>query len=213
MKHAFSLIAFLAAAPALAEETRHMDAHEHGVGTLDIAIEGTTVAMELHAPGADIVGFEYAAKSDEDLTKVDAGLALLKEPLALFALSDDAKCSVVEAKAELESGAHDHDEHEEGHDDHKHDGHEEGHDDHKDDHAEHEDNHDDHEEHADESGHSEFHAEYMLECANPAAIEDIAFPYFAIFPNAQEVEVQLVSSSGAHASEVERDAPLLKLEH
>ena len=47
------------AVPVLAEETRQLDAHEHGVGALNIAFDQGRVAIEFHAPGADIVGFEY----------------------------------------------------------------------------------------------------------------------------------------------------------
>ena len=68
-----------------------------------------------------------------------------------------------------------------------------------------------HEEHADEAGHTEFHAEYTLACENPDALTEITFTYFETFPNAKEVEVQIVTASGAQAFEVERDAPVLNL--
>lgn len=200
MKQAFSLIALIVACPAFAQDNRQLDAHEHGVGTLNIAIEGTTVAMAFEAPGADIVGFEYVAESDADLAAIEAGIAKLGAPLDLFVVSDAAGCSVVEARAELESE----DEHDD-HDDHGHDDHaKEGHDDH---------GHDDHgdEEHAEEAGHTEFHAEYRLTCDAPDALTDITFAYFDAFPNAQEVEVQIITASGAQAFEVERDAPVLAL--
>ncbi|MEP4198021.1 MAG: DUF2796 domain-containing protein [Aliishimia sp.] len=231
MKPAISLIALVAAFPTFAEDTRELDAHEHGVGTLNIAIEGTTVAMAFEAPGADIVGFEYAAESDADLAAIDAAIATLGAPLDLFVLPNAAGCSVVEARAELES-EDDHDDHgDEGHDDHDdHDDHDkdEAHDDHghkdhadenHDDHAE--EDHDDHEhddhgdkdhaDHADEAGHTEFHAEYTLACDAPDALTEISFAYFEAFPNALEVEVQIITTSGAQAFEVERDAPVLDL--
>ncbi len=211
MKQAFSFIALVAAMPALAEDARQLDAHEHGVGTLNIAIEGTTLAMEFHAPGADIVGFEYTAESDADLAAIDAAKATLGAPLDLFVMPDDANCAVTAALAELEGGE-DHDEHgEEHHDDHADDDHAD------DDHEEHaEDGHDehsdeDHAEHADDAGHTEFHAEYMMTCENPDALTEITFAYFDLFPNAKEVEVQVITASGAQAFEVERDAPVLDL--
>ena len=108
------------------KETRQLDAHEHGVGTLNIAIEGTAVAMAFEAPGADIVGFEYAAKSDADLATIEAAVATLAAPLDLFVMPDAAQCSVVEATAELESEDEhdDHDEeHHDDHDEHAHDEH------------------------------------------------------------------------------------------
>lgn len=233
MKSVAPTLAVLAlATPALAEETRQLDAHVHGVGELNIAIEGETVAMELHVPGADIVGFEHAAESEEDQAKVAAALETLTSPLALFALPEAAGCAVTEAAAELEiEGAEDHDDH--GHDDHDHDDHghedhaedehdedghdEDGHDDHgHEDHAEeahdHDDEHD-HDDHAEEAGatHSEFHGEYVLTCAAPTEITQITFAYFDSFPNAEEVDVQIVTEAGAQAFEVPRDAPVLDL--
>ena len=215
MKYAFSLIALAAALPALAEETRHVDAHEHGVGTLNIAVDGATVAMAFEAPGADIVGFEYAAKSDADLAAVDVAISKLGAPLDLFLMPDAAGCTVVEALVELES-EDEHDDHAgEKHDDHadeKHDDHaHEEHDDHADDDHAHEEHGDD--DHEDEAGHTEFHAQYTLSCEQPDALTKIEFAYFDAFPGAQEVEVQIITASGAQAFEVARDAPVLDLEH
>jgi len=172
----------LATSPVWAEEPRQVDAHEHGVGQLNIAFDGNQIAIELHAPGSDIVGFEYAAESSADRAAVDAAVAKLAVPLDLFVLPTAAECSVVQASAELESE----DAHEEDHD---------GHD----------------EEHEEESGHTEFHAEYLLTCAKPNAASEITFTYFKTFPNALELEVQVVSDAGANAFEVERDNPKLDL--
>lgn len=195
------LVLALLATPAFAQETRQLDSHEHGVGELNIAVDGGTVAMEFHAPGADIVGFEYAAESAEDRGAIDAAVATLARPLELFVFQSAAECSVVQASAELES-EDSHDEHDEDHDD----DHAEGHDEHEEEHA---DGHD--EDDADEAGHTEFHAEYTLTCGNPDALTEITFAYFDAFENAREIEVQIISASGAQAFEVERDDPTLDL--
>ncbi len=225
MKQTFSLIALAAAFPAFAEDARELDAHEHGVGTLNIAIDGTTFAIAFEAPGADIVGFEYAAESDADLAAIDAAVATLGAPLELFVMPDAAGCTVVETVAELESeGGHDdhgeehdydhadkdHDDHDD-HEDEKHaDETDEAHDDHGED--EHDDHgNEDHADDADEAGHTEFHAEYTLNCDSPDALTEITFTYFEAFPNALEVEVQIITASGAQAFEVTRDAPILNL--
>ena len=196
MKNALSLFALIAAFPAVAEETRQLDAHEHGVGTLNIAIDGAEVAMEFHAPGADIVGFEYEASGAADLTAIETALAALNAPLELFAMSPAAGCVVNNARAELETeGEHeDHDDHEdhEDHDAHAHD--------------------EDHEDYGDDAGHTEFHAEYALSCSSADALSEITFRYFDAFPNAEEVEVQLVTSNGAQAFEVTRATPVLDLD-
>ncbi len=204
MKRTLPTFAILAlASPVLAEETRQLDSHEHGVGELNIALDGTTISMEFHAPGADIVGFEYEAESAEDRAAIDAAVAKLAKPQELFVLPAAAECTVVQASAELES-EEEHDEHHDVHDDHA-DG-----DKHDDDHDEHAEDDHDHEEHA-EASHTEFHAEYVLNCATPSAIHEISFAYFDAFENARELEVQIVSDSGAKAFEVERDQPILDL--
>ena len=197
MRSTFSILAMISAVPALADGTRQLDTHEHGVGALSIAIEGTTVAMELLAPGADIVGFEYVAESEEDRMAVDSAVAKLAAPLNLFVIPDAAECSVTQASASLKS--------EEDHDDH--DDHEEAkHDDH-DDHEEHAE----HDDHADEAMHTEFHAESTLTCANPNGLTEISFAYFDAFENARELDVQIITDSGAQAFEVTRDDPVLDL--
>lgn len=209
MKHAYTLlITLLPVAPAFAEEKRLLDAHEHGVGALNIAVEGNTIAMDFRAPGADIVGFEYAATSAEDRAAVDAAVAALAKPLDLFVMPATAECSVTQASAELESAeahdGHDHDDHAktDEHEDHDHERHAES--ETNDDHG--------HEEHAaDEASHTELHAEYVLTCGNPSAASEIIFAYFDTFENARELEVQIVSASGAQAFEVKRDDPTLDL--
>jgi len=233
-KYPALLFAAMVALPVSAEETRQLDSHEHGVGELNIAFDGSEVAIELHAPGADIVGFEYEAESAKDRAAIDEAVAILARPLDLFGLPEDAACSVVRAAAELESEDAHHDDHDDdhaGHKDHDHDEHhadEKDHDDHDEHHAEekshdhdehheeakghdHDEHHDDDEHHADEAGHTEFHAEYLLNCAKPDALKQITFAYFDVFPNALELEVQVITDSGATAFEVERDAPKLDL--
>jgi hypothetical protein len=135
---------------------------------------------------------------------------MLAKPLDLFVLPSAAECSVTQASAVLESEEehyeHDHEEHaeseaHEGHDD------EHGHEDHADG-----EKHNDHDDHAEaEASHTEFHAEYALTCGNPDALTGIEFAYFETFENALELEVQIVTASGAQAFEIERDAPTLDL--
>lgn len=205
---AVSAIALSLAMQANAAETRQLEAHEHGVGALNIAVEGSEILMELEVPGADIVGFEHEAESAEDRAAVDAAIAILAKPLDLFVLPGAAECSVTEAKAALvdEDDHHEHEEHEEHeeHDDDHNEAQDEGHDhDHDDDHA-------DHDGHGEEH-HSEFHAEYALTCAAPQAIDRIDFAYFAQFPNARELVIQMISDKGTKGFEVESDSPTLSL--
>src|SRR5262249_38687966 len=64
MLSAFVFLGSFAVHPAAAQSAhRELGPHEHGRGTLNIAIEGNRVSMELEVPGMDIAGFEHAAKT------------------------------------------------------------------------------------------------------------------------------------------------------
>jgi Protein of unknown function (DUF2796) len=171
-----------------AEERRELGAHEHGHSTLNIAIEGETVAMELIAPGVDIVGFEHEAKSAEDNAALEEAKAKLAAPLGLFVMPSEAGCTVETTAVEIEGEAHHAQEH-------------------------HDEAHDEAEEHdaGHEAEHNEFHVEYQLACAEPDELGMIRFGYFEAFPNAMEVEVNVITEKGQSSFEVERQAPTLDL--
>ena len=216
-------------------ETRQMDSHEHGSGTLNIALEGSTVVMEFEAPGYDIVGFEYEATSDKDLAAIEAAIEKLESPMSLFVPNNSAGCTVAASHASLmtEEDGHeehkdhehddDHEEHAEGEDhdeDHAddHDKHDHEHDDDHDEHAkdedhdeDHADDHDEHD-HEDEASHTEFEAEYALTCDSPEKLTSLAFTYFQTFPNAEELDIQLITEKGAFAFEADRANPTVDLQ-
>ena len=58
-------------------QTRQHGPHVHGHGTVNLVIEGNKLAIELEAPGADIVGFEHPARTAEQTAAVDAAQARL----------------------------------------------------------------------------------------------------------------------------------------
>jgi hypothetical protein len=194
----------------LAEESRQVDKHEHGVGELNIAIDGSLAEFEFMLPGADIVGFEYEAKSDEDLAKIENALLVLENYENLFALSKNSKCVLADLDYHL--SGEEHDEHaDEEHDEHADEEHaDEEHDEHADEeHDEHAD--EEHEEHADEESHTEFYAKYSFKCDNIKQLDKVEFSYFKTFPNSSELEVQFVSDIGSNAFEVEADKPAIIL--
>lgn len=198
-------------AAASAEERRELDAHEHGRGSFNMAVEGETVAVELRVPGADIVGFEHDAKSAKDKAALKAARDNLSAPLALFKMPAAAGCKVTSAKAEfvLDDDHGDHDDHKE-HAEHKDEKHADDNHDH-DKHA----GHDDHEKHAGakeaKAEHAEFQADYQLTCAAPDKLTSIDFAYFKTFKNAEELEVKVVTAKGQSQYEVTRAKPKLDL--
>ena len=109
--------AFILASPALAEEAQHrqLGPHVHGQGTLDIAIEGKKIQMELVVPGMDIVGFEHVASTDEQKAAVEKAKAKLTDVLSVFKLPAAAQCKAEAANVESRKEVHhegdeDHDE-------------------------------------------------------------------------------------------------------
>jgi hypothetical protein len=168
---AIAVLGALALGPATAEQQhRELGAHQHGRGTLNVAVEGARLTMELEVPGMDIVGFEHAAKSREDMAAVERGKKQLMGALALFALPAAAGCELSDAKVALE--AEDHDEvGSKGSGEHAaapHAG----------------------------DGHAQFHAEYAVECASPRNLTTIDFGYFRIFAAAQTLDVSLITAKG-----------------
>ena len=185
---AAALAALWGAAPGIAEDDaprRDLDAHEHGSGTLNIAVENGAVWMELEVPGADIVGFEHAAESAEDRQAVEAAKAVLARPLNLFAFPEAAGCAVEDAHVAIAG-----EEHGEEHDGEEAEAHDED----------------------EGEPHNEFHAEYTLRCAAPGEIDEIGFPWFTAFPGSEELAANVTSGMGQAAFEVSRDAPTIDVE-
>ncbi|QTN47183.1 DUF2796 domain-containing protein [Ectopseudomonas mendocina] len=90
-----------------------LGAHEHGVASLNAALDGNLLELQLESPAMNLVGFEHAAKSDADKAKVAAAKRELEQPVMLFALdSGDCKATAVELESQLFGDAdHDHDHH------------------------------------------------------------------------------------------------------
>ena len=204
-----AIIMLLTLVPALAEK-----AHVHGSGTLNIAIEGAALEMELQAPGFDIVGFEHAAATEADKAKLKAAYALFKAPMQLFRLSSGAVCKLDHMDVHYTNDP-DHGKHA-GHDDHTgHEGseaqdghgHDTGHDA-----AGHDADHDAAHKHSDKTGeHGEFHAHYKFSCANTSALSAIRFGYFDKFEGAEVLKVNIITPKGQKSYDVSRDEQAIDL--
>jgi hypothetical protein len=188
---AFAARAF--AEEAFAEEPGHRElgAHEHGRGTLNIAVEGNRLSMELEVPGADIVGFEHAPSTPKQKAAVEAAKKRLAAPQTLFKLPASAGCVLDSSQVAIEAEDHDHDAKE--HEPKSADGAPK--------------KADEHEEHE----HSQFHVQYAFTCKAPANLTSIEFGYFAAFAGAQKLEVNLISAKGQTSFEVTRARPRIDL--
>jgi len=212
-------LAILTAAAAQVQAERALGAHEHGHGQLNIAVEGRIAIMELRVPGFDLVGFEHEARTEQARSAVAAALAQLRRPADLFAWPVSAGCDAETLEAALHvEGMH---EDEKGHEDHSRDagdqGDHEGHDGHADRDGTHadEDRHDETRHDAQDgdgrASHSEFHALFRVTCAEIANATAIDLRYFQVFPNAEELDVQIITDTGASAATATRDSPTIDL--
>lgn len=205
-------ILVLASAQGAAETERQLGPHQHGHGSLNLAVEGQTVQMELEVPGVDIVGFEHKAKTAEDRAKMEAAAKTLAQPLALFILPGEAGCKVTAAKVSIVGATEpDDDTHELDHHDHSEVEEHEADEHQAEEHGADERQAEEHEADEHQAEHSEFHAEYALSCSNVAAITAISFPYFEVFPNSAELAVTLITEKGQKAFEVNREHALIDI--
>jgi hypothetical protein len=184
MRTAVLLVAGLGIAlPVWTAQAQHRELgpHQHGHGTLNIAIEGGRVSMELDVPGADIVGFEHAPSTKAQRTAVEKAKAQLAAPMSLFVLPKSAGCSIKEASVKIEGAEEAKDapagtpKKEAG------------------------------------AEHSDFNADYVLDCTAVDKVTSIEFPYFRKFPGAEELEVNLVTPKGQSKFEVKRSKPRIDL--
>ena len=192
--------------PLLAEDDDHhhqhgsLDAHEHGVASLNLVVDGNQVSLELDSPAANLVGFEYQPSTDEDRATVARVKAALEQADGLFSLTAAADCQL--QQVELDSplfAAHDHEEHEhEDHDRDEHDHHD------ADEHA-----HDDEHEHGE---HADIEGRFDYVCAAPEQLEALTLPLFNDFPAMQRIQVQAITASGQHGAVLTADQPTLPLD-
>lgn len=155
-----------------------MDAHLHGVATLEIAVSGQEFHARFEAPAEDIWGFESAIQNDSQRSAVQAGLAKLQNAFMVLGGALNSQCelentsfatrfeadeleqllaSAPASESETHAHAHDH-----GHD------------------------------HATESTHSQVAVTYEFHCNDrvPAQLNLMAFNSF---PSLQQIDVQWIT--------------------
>jgi len=79
-------------------ETKEHGAHVHGQASLNLALEGSELHIELDSPAANIVGFEHMPKSDADHAALDKAVAVLRDGGRLFEFNDDVNCRLEHAE-------------------------------------------------------------------------------------------------------------------
>ena len=95
----FNLI-FLLTPLKAAESATNPAAHEHGSATLNIAVDGDSLFLEFESPAVNIVGFEHAAKNDQQTTAIKQSIDKLQNINAVLLLPDAADCELISANAD-----------------------------------------------------------------------------------------------------------------
>lgn len=193
-------LATVLATTAAAGDRRHAAAHQHGHGKLNIAVDGDKAVFEMRVPGADIIGFEHAASTGEEKTKLAAAKEILGDPQKIFTLPGAAGCTInqsfVHYTKDPEHAAH----HEPEHSGNRKETH------HTEHHGMHEDGHAGH-----QPGHAEFHLGFELTCLSPENLTSLTLGYFDHFANAQSLEVNIVTAKGQSQVQAARDNPTIDL--
>ena len=174
-----------------AEEKRHHGAHEHGVASLNIAVEGNRVYIEFSSPAANIVGFEHHPRTHEQKDAVKDAVNKLRRGDALFLLSAKSESKLVKSSVEtdIDKDADHHSESEHGHSEEEHHDHEE----------KHKKDHGDADEH---ERHSDFSAIYQFACQKPDQLSQIEVMLFRTFPGIEHIKVQLINETKQTAMEL-----------
>ncbi len=204
-----AVAAAFSSSTSLAQTERDLDSHEHGSAALNVAIDNSSVIIELDTPWNNLVGFEHAPSTEEQHALVDNSMATLNQPDQMFTFNG-ASCEATETVVESTLAMEDehHDDHD---DDHKdadgHDDHDDDHDDHDDDHkdADGHDEHDDHD-HDDHDGEGETHSEvlvsYAFNCDNIGQLTSIDVNLLEIWSGFEDLDVQLIGPGGQTAVEL-----------
>lgn len=82
-----------AAALALPAAAGELGAHVHGVGKLQIAVDGNTLSLALESPLANLLGFEHLPRSDKQKAAVREMAERLNRPAELFLTTPSARCA------------------------------------------------------------------------------------------------------------------------
>lgn len=77
-------------------------AHDHGVASINIVVDGKNVAIEFEAPAEGIIGFEHAARTPAQKKQQQAGLDTLRRRIGeIVRFGPAAGCTITPRKVEV----------------------------------------------------------------------------------------------------------------
>ena len=166
---------------ALADSHSHsLDAHIHGLASLNVALEEQKLELQLASPAMNILGFEHLPNSNSDQQAVETAQKTLHNPALLFELNSVAKCTLTSTSVDndLLVNRDDHDHH--------------------------------HAADVSEHQHSDITAHYHYHCSVPTALNSIDLSgFFTQFPHTEKIQVQLVTDEQQRGIELSAQQSIL----
>lgn len=74
--------------------------HEHGVGSLRLALRDAELRIDLTCTGTDILGFEHLPRSEDEQARLEQAANLLRDGARLWFFPWDAGCRLAEVELE-----------------------------------------------------------------------------------------------------------------
>ena len=169
------LLAALVISPAPAFTQGHGHAHLHGIASLQIAVDGSTLTLRLRTPLENLVGFEHAPRTEQQKKAVADMEQRLGMPESHFAPTTAAGCTPVATKldspfpatAKTEKGG--------SGDQAKGAAHKDG---------------------KERDVHAELSAEFVFRCQSPDRLQGIEVKLFDRFSKLRRVDVELAGPRG-----------------
>jgi hypothetical protein len=180
-----SLLLFSFRVGTAAEKRRH-EAHVHGVAEINIVVEGTKAIVEFRAPAESVMGFEHEAKTESDQKKRDAALEQLrtkKDQIVVFDPKFGCKSSDIKTAIVEEKGNH----------------------------TKAQSGKDAHKDQKKSGEHRELHGTFSVACDKPLPGSRVRFGVSKVFPDIQEIKVQVLGDSAQAAATIKRDKGDIKL--
>ncbi|WP_432460465.1 ZrgA family zinc uptake protein [Agarivorans sp. QJM3NY_25] len=186
--------------------TYAQSAHQHGVAELFFAAGDEELAIEIHSPADNLLGFEHAPVTAAEQQALAAAKLQIENAPQLFSFNG-GDCELESLSQEwgaLQQSDHEH-EHEAADHDHEHE-HEAADHEHEHEHeaADHEHEHEaaDHEHDHEHSGHQDVTFSYHFHCHQLSELQSFNLHWFERFPRMQKILVQGASDRGQIAIEV-----------
>lgn len=187
-----------------AQQQRQHEAHQHGGGQLNVAVEQHSLMVELSLPAMNVVGFEHSAESENEQAELRRAADLLRDGKRLLGPNPEAKCTLIRSEIDSvlldQSGQHQHEADEDG-------GHDDDHDQHQ---ADEEGDHDDQHEHQGDE-HADFDVVYEFSCAEPSRLDALTISLFELIPGTEHLTTQVIFPGGQGGGTLDAENRVLKL--